>query len=446
MEKKIIENGIIVTMNPKREILKDSAILIEGDKIAAVGKKDEIKKEHKIDAAIDAKDKLIIPGLVNLHFHPGNMIRGIGEHMGLEEWAQNILYPYLTAMKPREAYLSASLAYAESILSGTTTINAMYAHIEELTKAAEKIGIRAVLSSEACDLIDGQPSLEDNERAFREIKSANGRIKVWFGVEWVPICSKEFLTKARELANKYKTGIHIHLNESKGEVEACLKKHGKRPTELVHELGVLGRDVVAAHCVWLSDEEKKIFADTGTHISHNPVSNAKFGNGLAPIPELMKLGVNIGLGTDDAACNNTFHMFETMKFASLAQKAKLLDAAQMPAQTIMEMATLNGAKALGMESEIGSIEVRKKADIVLLDLRAPNMRPIHLLEEYSNIYQILIYSSPGNAVDGVIIDGKTVVENKEIKTIDLSKVIEEHQYCCEDLLERRKEYIKPLPL
>jgi len=446
MEKKIIEGEIIVTMNPEGEILKDSAILIEGSKIIDIGKRDRIRKEHKPDITIDAKEKLIIPGLVNLHFHPGNMIRGIGEHMGLEEWAQNILYPYLSAMTPRDAYLSACLAYAEAALSGTTTINAMYAYIEELAKAAEKIGVRAVLSSEACDLVDGQPSLNGNEKAFREIKSADGRISVWFGVEWVPICSREFLMEARELADKHKTGIHIHLNESKGEVEACLEKHGKRPTELVHELGVLGRDVVAAHCVWLSDKEKQIFADTGTHISHNPVSNAKFGNGLAPIPELTKLGVNIGLGTDDAACNDTFHMFETMKFASLAQKARLLDAAQMPAETIMEMATVNGAKALGMEDKIGSIEVGKKADIVLLDLKTPNLRPIHPLGEYSNVYQNLVYSSPGNAVNTVIIDGETIVENKEIKTMDLSEVIEEHQHRCEDLLERRKKYIKPLPL
>lgn len=445
MEKTIIENGIVVTMNSRREMLRNGAVIIEGNRIIDVGDKGEMRRKHSPDVAINAKDKIVIPGLVNLHFHPGTMIRGVGEHMGLEQWAQEILYPYLAAMEPREAYLSAALAYAEALLSGTTTVNVMYAHIYELARVAEDIGLRAAVSSEACDLVEGQPTLDENERAFKEIKSPSGRVSVWFGVEWLPICSDEFLIRSRELADKYKTGIHIHLNESKGEVEVCLDKFGKRPTVRANDLGVLGPDVVAAHCVWLSEEEKRIYADTGTHISHNPLSNAKLGNGLAPVPELMELGVNVGLGTDDSACNDTFHMFETMKYASLAQKSRLLDAAQMPALMVMEMATLNGAKALGMEKEIGSIEAGKKADIVLLDLNVPNMRPIHF-GEYSNIYQNMVYSSPGNAVHTVIVDGEMVVENRKLKTMDLNQIIEEHGRRSGELLERRKKYIKPLPL
>ena len=441
MEKKIIENGIIVTMNSKREILKDSAIFIEGDKITDVGKKGVIKKEHKADVTIDAKDKLIIPGLVSLHFHSDNMSRGVGEHMGLGEWLENIYYPMLVAMKPTEAYYTASLAYAEALLSGTTIVNDMYIRLEDCARAAEGIGVRAVLSSTTADLAKGLESLEDNERAFKlKNGSANGRINVWFGIEWIPICSEDFIRKAREFANKYKTGIHIHLNESKGEVDTCLEKCGKRPTELVNDLGMLGTDVIAAHCVWLSEEEKKIFANTGAHVAHCPVSNMKLGNGIAPIPELMKLGVNVGLGPDDAPCNNTVNMFETMKFASLVQKARLLDAAQMPAETVMEMATVNGARALGMENEIGSIEVGKKADIVLLDLRAPNMRPL-FTEEYSNIYQHLVYVAPANAVDTVIVDGKIVVESRKLKTMDLDEIIDNHQEHAQDLIERRKEYL-----
>ncbi|MGC8817759.1 MAG: amidohydrolase family protein, partial [Candidatus Hadarchaeum sp.] len=397
-------------------------MLVEGDRIAAVGPAAEVRREHKPDIVIDARDKVVMPGLVNLHFHPGTIIRGVGEHMGLEEWAEQILYPYLAAMRPEDAYYAASLAYAEALLTGTTTINLMYAYIFEMGRAAKDIGVRAVLSSEAADLVEGQPTLEENEKAFRELHSPDGKIQVWFGVEWLPICSDEFLLKARELANKYKTGIHIHLNESKGEVEACLKKFGKRPTERAHDLGVMGPDVVAAHCVWLSEREMRLYAETGTHISHNPVSNAKLGNGLAKIPELVELGVNVGLGTDDSACNDTFNMFETMKFASLAQKSRFTDASKMPAMQVLEMATLNGARALGMEREIGSIEAGKKADIVLLDLNVPNMRPVHF-GEYSNICQNLVYSSLGNSVDTVLVDGEVVVRGGKLTKVDLDEII-----------------------
>ena len=441
MGKKLIENGIIVTMNPRKEILTDSAIFIEDDRIAEIGEKDEIKKKQKADVVIDAKEKLIIPGLVSLHFHSDNMSRGIGEHMGLEKWLENIYYPMLAVMTSRDVYASASLAYAEAVLSGTTTVNDMYHHLIDCADAAEKIGIRAVLSSEAADLIKGQESLEDNEKAFREKNgSANGRIRIWFGVEDVIRSSPEFVRKAREYADKYRTGVHIHLNESRKEIDICLEKHGKRPTELANYLGVLGEDVVAAHCVWLSDNEKKIFANTGAHVAHCPVSNMKLGNGIAPIPELMKLGVNVGIGPDDAPCNNTVNMFETMKFASLVQKARLLDAAQMPAETVMEMATVNGAKALGMGDKIGSIEVGKKADIVLLDSRAPNMRPL-FMGKYSNIYQHLVYVAPANAVDTVIVDGKIVVESRELKTMNLDEIIDDHQEHAQNLIERRKEYL-----
>jgi len=440
METTIIEKGIVLTMNPKRQIIKDGAVVVEGSEIVDVGDRVAMRK-HKADVTIDAKNKIVMPGLVNLHFHSDNMSRSIGEHMGLEQWADELYYPMLSAMSHDDVYYSALLAYAEALLSGTTIVNDMYIKLGDCAKAAEKTGIRSVLSGTTADLIDGLETMKDNERDIREIKSSSGRVKVWVGVEWLPICSDELLTQARELADKYKTGIHIHLNESKGEVEICQKKFGKRPTVRAKKFGNVGPDVVAAHCVWLSDEEKKIFADTGTHISHNPVSNAKLGNGLSPVPELMKMGVNVGLGTDDAPCNNSVQMFETMKFASLLQKSKNLDAAQMPALTVMEMATLNGAKAFGMGKEIGSIELGKKADIILIDLNVPNLRPIHF-GEYSNIYQNLIYSSPSNAVDTVIVDGQVVVEGRELKTIDLVEIIEEHERRSAELLERRKKYIK----
>ncbi|MEM3452802.1 MAG: amidohydrolase, partial [Candidatus Hadarchaeum sp.] len=436
-ERILIDNGIVVTMNPKREILRNASVLVEGDRIVDVGVAAEVRRRHKPDTVIDAEDKVVMPGLVNLHFHSDNMSRSVGEHMGLEEWLDSLYYPMLKAMTDEDVYYTALLAYAEALLSGTTIVNDMYIKLQSCAKAAEKVGIKSVLSSTTADLVEGLESLDDNEKAIREIKSTSGRVKVWLGVEWLPLCSDEFLQRTRELADRYKTGIHIHLNESKGEVATCLEKYGKRPTERAYEFGVMGPDVVAAHCVWLSEREMRLYAETGTHISHNPVSNAKLGNGLAKIPELVELGVNVGLGTDDAPCNNTVNMFETMKFASLAQKSRFTDASKMPAMQVLEMATLNGAKALGMEREIGSIEVGKKADIILIDLNVPNMRPIHF-GEYSNICQNLVYSSLGNSVDTVMVDGQVVVEGRRLKTMDLGEIIRRHGELAADLLERRK--------
>ncbi len=441
MEKKSIENGIIVTMNPEREILKDGTIVIEGNKIVDIGKTEQMRKKHNTDIRINAKNKLIIPGLISLHFHSDNMSRGVGEHMGLEEWLEKIYYPMLRAMENEDVYYSAAIAYAEALLSGTTTANDMYIKLEACAEAAEEIGIRAILSSTIGDLVKDLESLEDNERAFKKKDGlSNGRIKIWFGNEWILISSEELIRKTRELADKYNTGIHIHLNEGKDEVEACLKKHGKRPTELAHELGLLGTDVIAAHCVWLSDAEKKIYAETGTNVAHCPVSNMKLGNGIAPVTELLKLGVNVGLGPDDAPCNNNVNMFETMKFASLAQKAKFLDASKMPSQKVFEMATINGAKALGMEDQIGSLEKGKKADIVLLDLRTPSLRPL-FTGNHSNVYQHLVYVAPESAVETVIVDGKIIVEQKQLKTFNLDQLIDKHQTNAERLIEKRKDYI-----
>ena len=258
----IFKHAIVVTMDTKRSILEDGAVVVEADRILAVGSTDSITKKYKSDREIDAKKKVILPGLVSLHFHSDNFSRGVGEHMGLEEWLNKLYYPMLQAMTPDDAYAAAMLAYAEALKSGSTTVNDMYRHIPACADAAEKIGIRAVLSSEAADLIEGQETLADNEKAVvAKNNAANGRIKVWFGAEWVPVCSPEFFEKTRELANKYKVGIHVHLNESIGEVELCKKKFGQRPVEHVYNLGLLGRDVVAAHCVWLSDKEIKIFEE-----------------------------------------------------------------------------------------------------------------------------------------------------------------------------------------
>lgn len=419
----LFKHAIVIPMDSKRSIIEDGAVAVKDDKIVAVGPTDSVAGKQRVDHEIDARNRVILPGLVSLHFHSDNFSRGVGEHMGLEEWLDKIYYPMLKAMTPDDANAAASLAYAEAIKSGSTTVNDMYRHVPACADAAEKIGIRAVLSSEAADMIEGQETLADNEKALIEKNgAANGRVRVWFGAEWVPVCSPEFFRKTRELANKYKVGIHVHLNESLGEVELTKKQWGQRPVEHVYDLGLLGPDVVAAHCVWLSDKEIDILAQTGTHIAHCPVSNAKLGNGVARVLDLEKAGCNIGLGPDDAPCNNNVDMFEVMKYASLFQKVTKLDASVMPASRILEMATINGARALGLDGEIGSLEVGKKADLIGIDLNTPRLTPVHV-GKHSNIMQHIVYAAHGDDVDTVMIDGKIVLEKKRLRTVDESEIV-----------------------
>jgi 5-methylthioadenosine/S-adenosylhomocysteine deaminase len=330
------------------------------------------------------------------------------------------------------------LAYAEVIKGGTTCVNDMYLKLTSLADAAEKIGIRAVLSSEGADLIEGQESLEDNEKALLERNnSANGRITFRFGIEWVPVCSAEYITNCRKLADKHGVGIHVHLNESKGEVELCTEKYGKPPVEFVHDLGLLGPDVVAAHCVWLNDREIEIIRDTGTHISYNPVSNAKLGNGVARVKDYLEAGINIGLGTDDAPCNNNNDMFEVIKYASLFQKAVHTDASLLPSAQVLEMATMGGARALGMEKEIGSLESGKKADIILVNMRALSLTPLFTGKNF-NALAHLVFAAHGDNVDTVIIDGKTVMRNRILLSADEETIIDEATTAAQQVIKARK--------
>jgi len=421
----LIKNGILVTMDPLQRIIENGAVAIENDKIVAVGKTEEVEKVLQDPEVIDAKHQAILPGLVNLHYHSHILIRGLvnseAPELTLEEFLYQYFYPLAKKMSPEEIYAEACLGYVEAIKTGTTCINDIYWRIIQLADAAKDTGIRAVISSEALDLVESE-TIEDNEKAFLARNgTANGRVKIWFGIEWLPVCSTEMVMKARELANKYDTGVHIHLDESLWEMEQCKKKFGKRPVEKAYELGVLGEDCVAAHCVWVNDKEMKILSETKTSVSHNPISNMWFANGFAPVPEMLSYGINVGLGTDNPS--NNLDMFEVMKMASLVHKGVKLDITQMPCEQVLKMATNNGAAALGMGKQIGSIEVGKKADLILVNLRSTRFEPV-LLGKISNLLSNLVYSAHGDDVDTVLIDGKIVMQHRKMLTMDEEKVIE----------------------
>jgi 5-methylthioadenosine/S-adenosylhomocysteine deaminase len=431
----LIKNGIVVTMDHDRRIIENGAVAIREDRIEAVGKADEISGKIKADRIIDAKNKIIMPGLIDLHYHTA-LARGVSDGLPLGTYLETFWYPKLQNLKPDEAYWAAMLTYGEAIKSGTTTANDMYRHMIKCGEAAETLGIRAILSCDCADESEKLDTLKDNEEVVKAMHGrANNRIQVRIGVEWMPISSYEFLSEVRATANRNKVGIHIHLNESLGELEASKKKFGKRPVEVAYDLGILGPDCVAAHCVWLTPTEIRLLRETSTPVSHDPGSNAKLGNGICPVPELLASGVTVGLGHDDSECNNTVDLFEAMKLASVIHRAHRVDASLMQPQTVLEMATINGAKALQMEKEIGSIEPRKKADVILVDTHKLRLTPV-ISGKQLNVLSHLVYATHGDDVDTVIVDGKIIMENRIIKMFSEDMIIEKATQACKDVLAR----------
>lgn len=422
MSRIIIKNGMILSLDDAGTYHENGLVIIEGDHIVAIGADGGAYERREGDEIIDATDKIVMPGLIDLHYHTA-IGKGFNDHMPLWEYLDECWYPLIRALDPEAAYWAALASYTESIKSGATTVNDMYRQLDSLATAAEEIGIRAVLSNDVALEEHDLDSLQDNYDAFqRNHGRANGLIEVRIGIEWLPLASPGLLRDARAMANDLGTGIHVHLNESKTEVDFCLEKFGKRPTELAYETGLLGPDTIAAHCVWLSDREMEMMAETGTHISHNPNSNAKLGNGIARVPEMLAAGINVGLGHDAVECNNSADMFEVMKYASLLQRASRVDASLMPAGDVLRMATRSGARALGHKT--GQLTVGCKADIILVETNSAIFTPL-LRDTPAHMTSHLVFASNGSVVDTSIIDGKIVMRGRRLTHVDEQKIVRE---------------------
>jgi len=322
------------------------------------------------------------------------------------------------------------------IKSGTTSFADQYFFMEDVARAVEEAGLRAMLSYGIIEL--GDPKRRESEiRAGEKLVetcqgAAGGRIQTMFGPHASYTCSPECLMQVKELAKKYKVGIHVHISESQDEVDKIMKKYGKRPVEHLDSIGFLGPEVLAAHCVWLTEREIGIVQKQGVKPVHNPVSNMKTASGVAPVPEMLAAGIPVSLGTDGAASNNSLDMFNEMKFAALLNKVHKLDPVAVPAQVALEMATINGAIALGLQDSIGSLEVGKKADIVLVDIQKPHFKPLH------SVISHLVYSAVGSDVDTTIVDGKILMQGRKVLTLDEDKVLREAQKSSDDLLARKE--------
>ncbi|MCD6483315.1 MAG: amidohydrolase family protein [Candidatus Aenigmarchaeota archaeon] len=392
-------------------------ILIEGSKIVKITK--DIPK-NSAEKIIDAKNKLVIPGLINTHTHiPMSLFRGLADDLKLDEWLQKYIWPREAKLTKKDVYYGSLLALLEMIKSGTTTFVDMYFHEDEVAKAALKSGLRGYL---AYGMID----FGNKEKAEKEIKEAkrimkyidslkSERINFLFGPHAPYTCSPEFLSEIKHLADKYQKFITIHVAETKDEVKMIKKKYGKTPTHLLDSIGFLSEKVLVAHAVWLIKKDIEILAKRNVTVSHNPVSNMKLASGVMKLKELLAANVNITLGTDGPASNNTLDMFEEMKLAALLHKIATLDPSTVDAKTVFKMATENAAKFLGIRA--GKIKEGYLADLVLINLNKPHLKPL------TNPISHLVYSANGSDVDTVIVNGKVVMENREVLTINEEKIL-----------------------
>lgn len=427
----LIKNGYVITMDLRHRILENGSVVIEDGKISAVGKNIKAKSEK----TIDARGKAVLPGLINAHTHLSmTLLRGVADDMPLMEWLQKKIWPIEENLTAGDCYAGALLGSLEMIKSGTTCFADQYFYMEDVARAVEKAGLRGVLARGIIELDDPEKrkkTIKEGERLVKNCQGmAHGRITTMFGPHAAYTCSPECLIQVKELSRKYRVGIHTHIAETKEEVEMMEKKYGKRPVEHLDKLDFLGPEVLAAHCVWLTKKEIEVIKEKGVKPVHNPVSNMKTASGVAPIPEMMEAGIPVALGTDGAASNNSLDMFSEMKFAALLNKVHKLDPTVVPAQAVLEMATIKGAIGLGLQREIGSLEVGKKADIVLVDLKKPHLAPLH------NVISHLVYSAVGSDVDTVIVDGEVLMQEGKVLSLNEDKVLEDVQKVSDDLLAR----------
>lgn len=442
----IISGGTVVTLDENRRIIKDGAIVVNGNRIEQVGKKNGIAKKFKADTEIDAEGKFIFPGLINTHDHMFQvMLRNLGVDLPLLEWLKNIIHPAVAKLKKKRDWIhtSALLGCVENIKSGNTyVLDNHYAgrngHYDAVIEAMIKTGIRGCLARGIYemnaheDLIESpDEAIPDCERLVKKWhKAADGRIMVCVAPMHPCQASKRLLLEAKDLSDEYGVLYHMHTAESRGDQELNLKMHGKTDVEFLNELGILSPRYISVHSVWLSKKEIGYLAQSGAHVVHNPVSNMYIGDGVAPIPELMDAGVNVSLGTDGAASNNNQDLIQSMKFAACLHKVSKLDPAVITAQDVLEMATINGARALGLEHEIGSIEVGKKADLIIVDMEKPHIAPVH------DPIASLVYCANGSDVNTVIIDGKIVMKERKILTVDETEVLKKANEVDRELLKR----------
>lgn len=440
----ILAGEALLTMDAANTTLAGGAVLIQDGRIAGVGTLAELTAANPEVAVKKIANAVLMPGLVNAHAHSG-FLRGTAEHLPVWDWLTLHINPMHRMLQPHEAEAASWLCYAESVLGGTTTVVDMWRFMDGSARAAEAVGNRLV----AVPYVGEHPDYDyfdtlDMNEALIEAwhRKADGRVNVWVGLEHLFYADEAGQRRAIELAKKHRTGFHTHCSEAEIELAEFQKRYGKRPMFALEELGFFETPrAMIAHGVWLDSSEIDLIAKYPVSVAHNPVSNMKLASGIARVGEMLAAGVPVGIGTDGEKENNNFDMFEEMKVASLVGKLKDLDAAAMDSWDVLRMATIIGARAIGLDHEIGSIEPGKRADIIAVRTDTPRMTPFFAEGPYFNLHHNLVHAVRGGDVALTMVDGKILVEDGQLKTADLKDIIAEIHRVAPGLFARRAAWL-----
>ena len=415
----IVTGGTVVTMDGSRTIYEDGAVAIVADTIAAVGPRVEVERNYQSRQTIDARGRLVLPGFINGHTHvPMTLLRGLHDDVTLNDWLRKYIFP-AEAKNVDEDFVrwGTRLAAAEQIRSGVTTFADMYYFEDAVAEETKSAGMRGVLGETFIDF-----PAPDNKSEAQMLAYTERFLQKWEGdhlIHAAPAphsiytCSQKTLQDAAALARKYHAPILIHLAEMKKERDDSEKQHGMSPVQYLHKLGVLGGDLVAAHCIFVDAADREILAQLHVGCVHNPSSNMMLASGISPVPEMRAAGVAVGLGTDGpAGSNNDLDLMEEMDLAAKLAKITKMDPLALNAKAVVEMATIDGAKALHMEKDIGSLEKGKKADLVLISLDEPHAVPMY------DVYAQLAYALKASDVETVVIGGRIVMRDRKLLTVD----------------------------
>ena len=421
----LITGALVLTMDKNHRILNDGAVAVKEGFIVDVGPGSELNARYQAKRLVDSRGKLVMPGLINAHTHaPMNIFRGFADDLPLDTWLFDYIFPLEAQfVNANNVRLGTRLAVAEMLRSGTTTFNDMYFHTDVIAEEVDRAGIRAVLTHVLLDKPAGSgPGLKENLNIMEEVIQqyrTHKRIGMSFSVHAPYSARPPVYRKGKELADKYNTQLHTHLSETRWEVETIQEKYGRSPVQHLDNIGVLDSNVVAAHAIHLTHQDMEVLAKRQVGVAHNPQCNMKLANGTAPIPTLLNMGVKVGIGTDGVASNNDLDLFDEIRSAALAQKLVSGDPTVMDSRTVLEMVTIGGARLLGMEDRIGSLESGKEADLIIIDLSKPHAWP------HFDIYSLIVYSLRGSDVERVMVQGRMLMEDNQLQTIDTSALYDD---------------------
>jgi 5-methylthioadenosine/S-adenosylhomocysteine deaminase len=416
----LVYNGTILTMDDQNKIIPDGLLAVSGNTIHHIGRGE--KGSVSAEKELDAEGGLILPGLINSHTHAAmTLFRGLADDLPLMDWLNNYIFPVEGKMDDDFVRVGTLLACAEMIMSGTTTFCDMYLFEEEVARAAKEAGMRCLVGEVLYDFPSPNYGRVENGFIYTEALIERWKEDSLINIAVEPhstfTCGVELLVKANDLALRKGVPLIIHLAETRQELEEIDKRFGKRPAQHLKDLGLLGPHLIADHCVHVSKSEIELIADHKVSVVHDPESNMKLASGIAPVPEMIARGITVGLGTDGCASNNNLDLFGEMDMAAKLHKASKLDPTVMDAQTLIRMATIDGARALGLGKITGSLEVGKRADLIVIDINKPHLIPMY------NPYSHIVYAASGHDVIHSIIDGRIVMEDRRLLTLDVEDII-----------------------